>query len=108
MKWFNKFLANVPILWPLKSPENQRFSGIFRGHEMGTLTINGLTGRYVVIPVNGLKLGINVKAYSEPCQTFKMEHFAKIVSSCKPLVIFAKSSTLPYLQSLTSVWRFFC
>ena len=63
MKWFNKFLANVPILWPLKSPENQRFSGIFRGHEMGTLTINGLTGRYVVIPVNGLKLGINVKAY---------------------------------------------
>ena len=25
------FLANIPILYPLKTPENQRFSGVFRG-----------------------------------------------------------------------------
>ena len=38
----NPFLANVPILYPLKTPENQKFSGVFRGHKMGTLARNGL------------------------------------------------------------------
>ena len=33
--------ANVPILYPLKTSENQRFSGVFRGHKMETLTGNG-------------------------------------------------------------------
>ena len=28
---FNPYLANVPILYPLKTPENQRFSVVFRG-----------------------------------------------------------------------------
>ena len=27
----NPFLANVPILFPLKTPENLWFSGVFRG-----------------------------------------------------------------------------
>ena len=27
---------------PLKTPENQRFSGIFRGYKIGTLAKNGL------------------------------------------------------------------
>ena len=31
-------------------------------------------------------------AYSEPCQTSKMERFAKIVKSFSPLGIFAKHS----------------
>ena len=39
---FNPFLANVPILHPLKTPENQRFSGVFRGCSMGILARNGL------------------------------------------------------------------
>ena len=39
---FNPFLANVPILYPLKTPENQRFSGVFRGYKMGKLARNGL------------------------------------------------------------------
>ena len=44
----NPFLANVPILYPppppsLKTPENQRFSGAFKGYKMGTLARNGLT-----------------------------------------------------------------
>ena len=33
---FNTYLANVPILYLLKTPENQRFSGIFRGYKMRT------------------------------------------------------------------------
>ena len=36
------FLANVPILYPLKTPENPRFSGVFRAYKMGTLARNGL------------------------------------------------------------------
>ena len=28
---FNPFLANVPILYPLKTPENLWFSGLFGG-----------------------------------------------------------------------------
>ena len=39
---FNPHLANVPILYPLKTPENQRFSGVFRGYNMGILARNGL------------------------------------------------------------------
>ena len=35
------FLANVPILYPLKTLENQRFSGA-RGYKMGTLARNVL------------------------------------------------------------------
>ena len=36
-------LANVPILYPLKTLENLRFSHIFRGYEMETLAIDGFT-----------------------------------------------------------------
>ena len=36
------FPANVPILCPMKTRENQRFSGVFRGYKMGTLARNGL------------------------------------------------------------------
>ena len=38
----NPFLANVPILYPLKTPENLWFSEVFRGYKMGTLARNGL------------------------------------------------------------------
>ena len=38
----NPFLANVPILYPLKTPENQRFSGVFRGYKSTALARNGL------------------------------------------------------------------
>ena len=33
----NLFLANGPILYPLKTPENLWLSGVFRGYKMGTL-----------------------------------------------------------------------
>ena len=38
----NPFQANVPILYPLKTPENQRISCIFRGYKMRTLGRNKL------------------------------------------------------------------
>ena len=38
----NPFQANVPILYPLKTPENQRLSGVFRGYKIETLARNGL------------------------------------------------------------------
>ena len=33
----NPFLTNVTILYPLKIPENQRFSGAFKGYKIVTL-----------------------------------------------------------------------
>ena len=43
MEIYNSFLANVPILYPpLKTPENQTFSGVFRGYEVGILAKNWL------------------------------------------------------------------
>ena len=41
-KWFIPFVTNVPILYPLKTPENLSFSGAFRGCKMRTLARNGL------------------------------------------------------------------
>ena len=38
----NTLLAYVPIAYPLKTPKNVWFSGLFRGYKMGTLTRNGL------------------------------------------------------------------
>ena len=34
-------MANVPILYPLKTPENLWFSGVFRGYKIETLAKNG-------------------------------------------------------------------
>ena len=42
---FNPFLANAPILYPLQTPENQRFSGVFRGYKIGTLARNVLNSK---------------------------------------------------------------
>ena len=33
--FINPFPATFPILYPLKTQENQRFSGVFREYEMG-------------------------------------------------------------------------
>ena len=42
MSPFNSFLANVPILYPLKTPEALGFSGVFRRHKMRSLAKSGL------------------------------------------------------------------
>ena len=36
------YLASVPILYPLKTPANQKTSGVVRGYKMRTMTQNGL------------------------------------------------------------------
>ena len=41
----NPFPTNVPILYPLKTPENQRLSRVFRGYKIGTLAKNGLISK---------------------------------------------------------------
>ena len=41
-KMINSFLTNLPILNPLKIPENQRFPDVFKEYKMGTLGRNGL------------------------------------------------------------------
>ena len=38
----NPFQANVPILYPLKTPENLWCFGVFRGYKMRALARNGL------------------------------------------------------------------
>ena len=38
----NPFLANVPISYPLKTPESLWFPGVFSGRKMGNLTRNAL------------------------------------------------------------------
>ena len=40
-KTANPLLINVPLLYPLKAPENQMFSEVCRGYKMGTLVKNG-------------------------------------------------------------------
>ena len=39
----NPFLANVPILYSLKTLGDQRFSGVFRRYKIGTLARNELS-----------------------------------------------------------------
>ena len=39
----NPIVVKVPILYPLKIPENLWFSGVFGRHKMETLTTSGLT-----------------------------------------------------------------
>ena len=38
--------------------------------------------------------GYITERYSEPCQTCKMDHFAKIVNGFQPLTVFTKCSFL--------------
>ena len=42
-KAINPFSTNVPLLYPLKTSENLRFSDVFRGYRSRALVENGLT-----------------------------------------------------------------
>lgn len=52
---FNSFLANIPILQPLKISENLWSSGIFRGYKIRTLAKNWL--RIQMLFSGGYKMG---------------------------------------------------
>ena len=43
LQGINPFSADVPLLNPLKTSENRRFSDVYRGYWSGTLVENGLT-----------------------------------------------------------------
>ena len=43
------FLANVPIIHPLKTPENLQFAGVFRRYKIGTLARNRLISKSWVL-----------------------------------------------------------
>ena len=52
-----------------------------------------------------MTLTLTPEAYSDPCQTSKIERFAKIVNDWKPLTIFAKHSILDAWQgSVYVLW----
>ena len=40
--YIDPFVANVSILYPLKTPGNQKAFGDFRGYKMGAVARNGL------------------------------------------------------------------
>ena len=48
--FIKSFLTNVLILYPLKTPQNQRFSGVFRGYKIGTLATKWIKLLYQLIP----------------------------------------------------------
>ena len=57
VKWnINPFLTNVPISYPLKTPENVRFFRVFRVYKMGTLARNGLTKLFSAFSLKMVKL----------------------------------------------------
>ena len=79
---FNTFLANVPILYPLWTPENQWFTGVFRGLKMGTIAINMLiiSGSAYFVKDNFLILLASSQA-AFTCSKSKLETLEKIANS---------------------------
>ena len=43
------FSTNVPLLYPLKTSEDLRFSDVFRGYRSGTLAENGLNNSLKIL-----------------------------------------------------------
>ena len=54
----NLFSANAPLLYPLKTSENRRFSDVFRGYRSGTLVENGSTSHWSLSDVSCFQEGI--------------------------------------------------
>ena len=81
----NPFLASVPILYPLKAPENQRFAGVFRGYKMGRLVRNGLNLHFMFF------LGTNLKHLYQNSNKVKTMSTSKLLSS---RMLFQKLSIL--------------
>ena len=52
---FNPFSSNVPLLNPLKTSENWRFSDIFRGFRSGTLVENGLSRYFLLVRIKSMQ-----------------------------------------------------
>ena len=46
---FNAFSTNVPLLYPLKTLENLRFSNVFSGNRNGALVENGFMLHFLIL-----------------------------------------------------------
>ena len=114
---FNPFLTNVPISYPLKTPENFWFSGIFRGYQMGTLTRNELSSSFAQV----LESEITTQLFrSSPlymflqrgvlkiCSKFTGEHPYRSVISIKLQSNLGTSSWVFGMENHTSAWVFSC
>ena len=53
-------------------------------------TSNELTINFELVRLINRTFNFRTEAYTEPCETSKMELFVKIVNSFKPLIIFTK------------------
>ena len=62
----------------------------------------------VTLVVKGLKSANIAEVYSGPCQTTKMELFAKIVNDVKPLTFFEKNVFRPYFTNVLTIFHFRC
>ena len=48
---FYPFSTNVPLLYPLKTSENLRFTDVFRGYRSGTLVESGLSFKFFCVSI---------------------------------------------------------
>ena len=61
ISFVNPFSTSVPLLYPLKTSENLRFSDVFRGYRSGTLVKNRLMQFQKFVDINLLMPGGNKK-----------------------------------------------
>ena len=66
--FFNPFSTNAPLLYPLKTSKNHRFSEVFRGYRSGTLVENGLINTFVY---TGMKLECEKEKYPSKEETMR-------------------------------------
>ena len=60
----NLCLVNVPILYSLKDPENQRFPSAVMGHKLVTLASNNCFDKYHIQPGVSVKEFIRVELFA--------------------------------------------
>ena len=69
-------MANVLILYPLKAPQSQRFSGAFKGFKMGTLGRNRLKVQFRISKNTSLPLLLASNKLREICHQKKTDNTA--------------------------------
>ena len=81
---FNTFLANVSILYPLKTPENLRFSGFFRGYKMRTLARKRLMKRFTRNKIRTNTSSIGEAKFRGVNFTFNRANLSKLINFYPP------------------------
>ena len=102
MKWVNPFLANAPSLYPLKTPENQRFSVVFRGYKIGTFAWNGLIQQTLDFMLLSLLLML-FTFYKLICNFYWLRRWNSLLMHIKENIIFWETSLNRSSQTITKV-----